>query len=704
MNWNWNQNRVDEFMQHISTGFVPPSPLELALQLTALFVVVFAYSLIYRRMTAGRRLARETHSASRFIEVCHDLRLPPGDRELLRQLAEYLPHPREELHILLREREVFQRALDALLHSEYQDQERPGAARPFTALAVRLGFKAQSSGRIVRSTGDLPPDTILFNADDTPLFRVLEVHPAHLDVVLLKDLPADWKNNRDLELNFRRREGYYMIEASIIATETGTGVAETRAVLSHNQGRITRRQNRKHFRRDIRLPVRFGKTAAHTVNLSGGGALIELDTTASYAKKQEPVEIPRPGDTLELVLEINPRTIVRCTARAILVQDEGRSLQLEFATIQAADRDRIIKLLFGEEGRSAHAEQNHPPPASIFVMTGLVYLLTGWMSVASFAGDLAAEPAPQSQSDPAIEHSSRNILTGGDLGDYYYSRGKYDLARIEYDRRLRQLPDSQIQNPTNKAPESGKQPTNSERQALAVRAKLGLSLMRTNQYRESLVYLNNRRDFSHLYLGMFAAFRSGWTFQGLTAQSRILDRDDFSPAQRDQARLLGGAVYLESGEYNRVRTYYANLQKVATDESVRLMSGRLLTSLDGYESLDRKNAWLAAGFSTVLPGAGQIYAGHTVDGITALFFNGMFLGSALVMYDLENRSDSAHIGSGVFGVLGLVFYLANISGAYQTAHRYNAYQERRFQQDVREAFFHLDYIEKNSGVVFETDF
>ena len=235
-------------------------------------------------------------------------------------------------------------------------------------------------------------------------------------------------------------------------------------------------------------------------------------------------------------------------------------------------------------------------------------------------------------------------------------------------------------------------------------AKLGLTMMRTEQYRESLSVLNDRRDFSHLYLRMFASLRSGWAFQGLNEESRILDRDDFTAAQKDQARLLGGTVYLESGEYDRVRAYYSNLQAAATDEEVRALSGKLLTSLDGYESLDRKNPYLAAGFSTVLPGAGQIYAGHAVDGVTAFFFHGMFLGSAVIMYDLENRSDSPHIGSGIFGVIGLVFYLANVSGAYQTAHRYNAYQERKFHQEVRDAFFHLDYIEKTSGVVFETNF
>ncbi|MCR9144940.1 MAG: PilZ domain-containing protein [bacterium] len=697
MNWNWNQNRVDEFMQHISTGFVPPSPLELALQLTALFVVVFGYAYLYRRIQAGRRRERVALSESRFIEGCHELRLPPGDRQLLRRLAAYLPRPDEELHTLLRDREIFQAALDALLQTEYREHETPGAARPFAALGVRLGFRAQSSGRIVRSTADLPVDTLLHSTEGEPLFRVREVHPAHLDVEIINDLPADWKRKRDLELSFRRREGFYMFEASLIATEDAAGSAGTQAVLSHNRGRILRRQNRKHFRRELRLPARLGKLEGHTINLSGGGALLEFND----ARKIE----ARPGDALDLSLELDARYTLRSTARIIALHVEQSQIQVEFARIRDADRDRLIKYLFGEEGRSAFADADRRSAgaAALWIFGALagISLLGGGHPLHAQPG--AGEPTTQQQTKSGDAFAG-GLRVGGNLGDYYYSRGRYDLARIEYDRRLRQLPSSQSSSQTSPS-NTGDAKTNAKsNEALAVRAKLSLSLMHDQKYRESLVFINDRRDYRHLYLSMFAAFRSGWAFQGLTAQSRILDRDDFSESQKDQARLLGGAVYLESGEYERVRQYYSNLQQSADDEQVRRMSGRLLTSLDEYESLDRKNAWLAAGFSTILPGAGQIYAGHTVDGITALFFNGMFLGSAAIMYDLERRSDSPHIGSGIFGVIGLVFYLANVSGAYQTAHRYNAYQERRFHQEVRDAFFHLDYIEKNSGVVFQTDF
>ncbi len=719
MNWNWNQERVDQFMHHISTGFVPPSPLELALQLSALFAVIFAYAFLYRRIQTRRRESRVAHSESRFVEACHELRLPPGDRALLRRLAEYLPRPEEELHTLLREREVFQAALDALLHSEYRESEAAIQARPFTALGVRLGFKARSSGRIVRSTADLPPDTLLFAAsnaedadvqenrndsdrsrpdadadDESALFRVREVHPGHLDVAVLRPLPPNWKSRRTIELSFRRREGHYTFATQIIAVDSQSGEADaSRAVLAHNQGRVRRRQNRRHFRRDTRFPARFGNSQGYTLNLSGGGALLELNSALPTADS-------RPGDVFDLALELDSRNTVRCPARIIVMQDAGRRVQVEFVRLRDADRDRIIKTLFGEEGRSARdaGDTNDDTGPGTGAFTQAIAVTLCWSLTAIVAAGLAGG-APLHAQPPASVQRNASAPGGDNLGDYYYRREKFDLARVEYERGLRRLPEL-----PNDATKTANPADPKVRSSLELRSKLGLSLMREHKFRESLRYLNDRKDFRHLYLGMFAAFRSGWAFQGLTAQSRILDGADFSDSQKDQARLLGGTVYLESGEYERVRSYYSNLQREAVDDQVRVMSGRLLTSLDAYESLDRKNAWLAAGFSTLLPGAGQVYAGHTVDGVTAFFFNTMFLGSAAIMYDLENRSDSPHIGSGIFGVIGLVFYLANVSGAYQTAHRYNAFQERRFHQDIRDAFFHLDYIEKNSGVVFQTDF
>jgi TM2 domain-containing membrane protein YozV len=664
----WNQDRVDEFVRNVAGGFQPPSPLELAAQLLGLIGVILVFVLLYRQLHLRNRRRREQYSANRFIELAQGLRLSHSDRDLVRRLAEYLDYPREELHTLLRDRTIFEKAAARLVATEWNEAD--DLARPLTALAVRLGWKERDSGHIVRSTGDLPPGTELYDSEGRPLFQILEVHPAHLDALILQDLPAHWRKRRELELNFRRREGFYTMRTTIIATESAAGLAGTRAVLSHHPGRVVRRQNRAYFRRDIRLPARLDSQPAHTLNLSGGGVLLELAGPPAAGLEHQP------GDRVNVRIDLKPRDFIRCAARVIAVRADGRILHLQFVDLQEAGRERLIHMLFDEDRRDARLSHSAPLWPLVCSLPGAALALA-----LAWPASLVAE-TPPAVPDPG---SAPRIGIPLVLGDYYYDRGQYELARIEYEREMLGL-------------------EHTHRSALAPRAKLGLSLMRLDRYHESLTYLNDRKDYSHLYLRMFAAFRSGWTFQALEDQGRILENADFSAAQKDRTRLLGGAVYLESGDYDRVRAYYSNLQRETGEEEVRVLSGRLLTSLDRYESLDRKNAYLAASFSAILPGAGQVYAGHSVDGVTAFLFNGMFLGSAIIMYDLETRAGGGHLGSGIFGAIGLVFYLANVTGAYHTAHRYNNYRERQFQQEVRDAFFHLDYIQKTSGVVFETDF
>ncbi|MBI3394756.1 MAG: hypothetical protein HY042_02865, partial [Spirochaetia bacterium] len=91
---------------------------------------------------------------------------------------------------------------------------------------------------------------------------------------------------------------------------------------------------------------------------------------------------------------------------------------------------------------------------------------------------------------------------------------------------------------------------------------------------------------------------------------------------------------------------------------------------------------------------GQVYSGHYADGLTAFFFNAVFLGSAAAMYSLERRSNTKHTGSILLGAVGLVFYAANIAGGASAAVHFNLYQERTFQEKVRQSALNVDRAER----------
>jgi TM2 domain-containing membrane protein YozV len=91
-----------------------------------------------------------------------------------------------------------------------------------------------------------------------------------------------------------------------------------------------------------------------------------------------------------------------------------------------------------------------------------------------------------------------------------------------------------------------------------------------------------------------------------------------------------------------------------------------------------------AGTLSIVPGLGQIYAGHLGDGIVAALANGAIgLWSATLLVDGIQRERVWEMGAGV--VLGGVFsitYPSNIVGAYRGAGRFNDHVERRRAEEL----------------------
>jgi len=99
-----------------------------------------------------------------------------------------------------------------------------------------------------------------------------------------------------------------------------------------------------------------------------------------------------------------------------------------------------------------------------------------------------------------------------------------------------------------------------------------------------------------------------------------------------------------------------------------------------------------------------MYVGHFVDGFKSFFYNVLFLGSASSIYRMEKKSGSNHYVSSSFGIIGLMFYLANIVGSITTAKRFNIYQERVFHQNIRNRFFNVDFIENTLEIKFSNKY
>ena len=225
-------------------------------------------------------------------------------------------------------------------------------------------------------------------------------------------------------------------------------------------------------------------------------------------------------------------------------------------------------------------------------------------------------------------------------------------------------------------------------------------MMRQGNFSRSTDILGSSRDFSHLYLGIFSSLRSGKISIAQKHYDQAFSSSKLSKFQKDETSLLMGSIYLENRDYKSVWKHYSKLQKDTKNERVRKKTGRLLTDLKEYESIPKKNLWIAGLLSAILPGTGQVYAEHYTDGIIAFLINTVLIGSAAGFIVLESSGGKPPVGSSILSIIGFTFYVANITGAVQAARRRNYYQERNFHQKLRNQHFNIDYVERVTGLSF----
>jgi tetratricopeptide (TPR) repeat protein len=276
-----------------------------------------------------------------------------------------------------------------------------------------------------------------------------------------------------------------------------------------------------------------------------------------------------------------------------------------------------------------------------------------------------------------ISSQSKEIFSG----DYFYNQGKYKLAILEYERTVFQNPQDDIS-----------------------KAKLALSYMRENNYSESLKFLDNDLNYSHLYLRLFGSMKTNLLGKYSDDFLRIEESLIYSFKQKEKTKLLAGTIMLEEMRLKEATDFYTKLKESTKYEDIKKNSEQILNAIKTFNTIPRKSPILGGLFSAVLPGAGQMYSGHYIDGVLAFIFNFAFLGSAAYMYGLENSAHRNHDASIALGTVGFAFYGANIIGGIGSAQRYNSFYERKFFQNIQENFFNLNTVEKYSEIKFKTDF
>jgi TM2 domain-containing membrane protein YozV len=204
-----------------------------------------------------------------------------------------------------------------------------------------------------------------------------------------------------------------------------------------------------------------------------------------------------------------------------------------------------------------------------------------------------------------------------------------------------------------------------------------------------------------LYQISKAYWKSGYYELAVRYADRLLKKRDLDFSIRNQACLVGGFSYYEYNFPQLSIPYFQNL-KVDSDivsypslclalvyaetsnwasfnssmsEAIRKEpkeEGRkhltdIRNSLDEFADIPPKSKFLACALSFVIPGAGQLYCGHTYDAIQAFAYT---VGSIFATYGFYryDKSVNGHLGLTYVGAaVSSIFYASNIISAGRTA-------------------------------------
>lgn len=122
------------------------------------------------------------------------------------------------------------------------------------------------------------------------------------------------------------------------------------------------------------------------------------------------------------------------------------------------------------------------------------------------------------------------------------------------------------------------------------------------------------------------------------------------------------------------KLYAANALKTRQTAREAEVSSDYLQYLEKNGGAPSRSPLIASLLSAVLPGAGQVYSGHYIDGLQAFTFTGLFVYSAILarQYDRDIAKNSTR-STVMFSIAG-IFHLANIMGAERTAEYFNKKQ------------------------------
>lgn len=320
---------VEGFFEQIRAAY-QSSPLEVVIFILIVGVLIgglVGFGIHFTRRERRKHIELATRL---YTEKAEELKLTPGERELLKRLSRHLKDPTNTYQLLTDE--ISFNAAAAALREETDDVSPSSIA----ALRVKLGYRATRPDRAPRASASIPEGaTVLLvrNRSRKPIKARVEAPTSRAFRVRLS-AESRLPTGVALEVFFQNSAGVFTFTSTVLAVTEG--IAE----LSHSEA-IQKYQKRRYFRRAIDLPVHVAdfeepdeQRLAQFIEIGGGGASL-TNPDGAFSDDQR----------LELTFQLEEQRI-RVVARVVRRSDSGRVLHVSYEHIQEGVRDRIYQAIF----------------------------------------------------------------------------------------------------------------------------------------------------------------------------------------------------------------------------------------------------------------------------------------------------------------------------------------------------------------------
>jgi hypothetical protein len=376
-----SREKIDIFLQNVAYGFQTNflEALIIVILVSAIVFLLVYYYKLYRKIQKGYLISGAERIWKKEI---NKWKLIPSEIALMDEFSAQLENPNFIKHRLFTDKNLF-----FFCQRKIIDKNSPFALESIS-MQVKLGFSGRKQGKKIRTTGDIPVNSLIYLQKDYPKQKkyhkgsdtVGEWNSIHsqserrANSLRLKNIVEEGilvrLNKSSEEDIFFREGGTYNFISTII------GLRGNDYLLQHSR-LIVRSEKRKLYRRNVEMFGFLESLNCRLLNLGGGGACIEIideqDQNSISPELLEQLDsiggleaINQEEKSFQFVFFIksdyldkqdstDARKIYNRGMRIVSrVKIAGRShlnnhLHLYFQKIRESDRDRIFRFLLAQE-------------------------------------------------------------------------------------------------------------------------------------------------------------------------------------------------------------------------------------------------------------------------------------------------------------------------------------------------------------------